>query len=379
MTELGIYIHIPFCKRKCYYCDFISFENKQNLIEEYINSLKSEIYKCDLEKEKYIVKTIYIGGGTPSYIDSKYITSILKILKEKFTILNETEITIEVNPGTVTKEKLYNYINAGINRISIGLQSTNDNLLKLIGRIHNYKDFLNTYNLAKKVGFNNINVDLMIGLPTQNLQDIEKDLNNIISLKPQHISCYSLILEEETKLEEKIKNKELYLPQEELERKMYWKVKKTLEENGYKHYEISNFAKKGYESKHNVSCWNQEEYIGFGLASHSYINDKRFSNTENLEEYISEINNNVNPQIKTVHEIQNKESKMKEYMLLGLRKIDGVEISKFKNNFLENPIYKYREELNKLEEKSLIEIDGDYIKLTHDGIDFANEVWQEFV
>lgn len=312
--------------------------------------------------------------GTPSFIESKYIVSILNLLKQKFNISKNTEITIEINPGTVDKQKLQDYYNSGINRISIGLQSTNSQLLKLVGRIHSYKQFLESYNLAQQVGFKNINVDLMIGLPVQTMQDVEKDIERICSLNPEHISVYSLIVEEGTRIEERIKNGELYLPSEELERKMYWKVKNILEEKGYKHYEISNFAKTGFESKHNLACWNQEEYIGFGLAAHSYIDGKRYSNTIDFEEYFDYPENS-----KIMHEEQTKEDKMKEFMLLGLRKIEGVKISEFKNKFVENPIYKYREELNKLVTEDLIEIDIDSIKLTNKGIDLANLVWKEFV
>ena len=379
MKNIGLYIHIPFCKRKCHYCDFISFSNKTDFIEQYINSLKKEIKEYKINKEEYEVKTIYFGGGTPSFIDSSYIMEIIKTLREKFNISKNAEITIEINPGTVDEQKLKDYYNAGINRISFGLQSTKSELLKLVGRIHSYNSFLDAYNLARKVGFKNINVDLMIGLPVQTIQDIEKDLERIINLKPEHISVYSLIVEEGTIIEDKIKNKELYLPSEELERKMYWKVKEELEKNEYIHYEISNFAKKGFESKHNLSCWNQEEYIGFGLAAHSYINNTRYSNTENLENYIVGVGYHIDSQIKTTHEIQNKDDKMKEYMLLGLRKIEGVKISEFKNKFVDNPIYLYRESLSKLVTQELIEIDIDNIKLTNKGIDLANLVWEEFV
>ena len=231
MKDLGIYIHIPFCKRKCHYCDFISFSGKQKLIEKYINSLKQEINKCKINKEEYLVETIYFGGGTPSFIESKYIIDILEVIKNKFKVLKNAEITIEVNPGTVDEQKLQNYYNAGINRISFGLQSTNSQLLKLVGRIHSYSNFLEAYNLAKNIGFKNINVDLMIGLPVQTLKDVEQDLERIIKLNPEHISVYSLIVEEGTKIEQKIKDKELYLPSEETERKMYWKVKQELEES----------------------------------------------------------------------------------------------------------------------------------------------------
>ncbi len=363
--EIGLYIHIPFCKQKCYYCDFISFANRDSFIEEYIDRLKKEIKEYDLDKFK--ISTIYIGGGTPSYIDSKYIVDILS------TIGNVAEeITIEINPGTVTREKLQDYFNSGINRLSIGLQSTCNNLLNEIGRIHDFKQFLDTYELAREVGFKNINVDLMIGLPNQTMQDVENSLKEVIKLKPEHISVYSLILEEGTKLEEMINSKKLVQLDEELEREMYWKVKDTLEKSGYKHYEISNFSKEGYESKHNTDCWNQKEYIGLGLAAHSYLNKNRYSNTESLLKYIE---NNE----KIIHETQDKDSEMKEYMLLGLRKISGVNIQDFKNKFIENPIYIYRDELNRLVKNKLIEIDTNYIKLTKKGIDLANLVWEEFV
>lgn len=374
MKELGIYVHIPFCKRKCAYCDFISFSGKARLIKKYVEALKREINKCKIGKEDYMVKTIYFGGGTPSFIESKYIVEILEAIKEKFNISKNAEITIEINPGTVTEEKLKDYYEVGINRISFGLQSTNSQLLKLVGRIHSYSSFLEGYNLARKTGFKNINVDLMIGLPVQTLKDVQKDLSRIIELNPEHVSVYSLIVEEGTRIEEKIKNKELYLPSEKLERKMYWEVKKKLEEAGYIHYEISNFAKAGYESKHNLSCWNQEEYLGFGLAAHSYFNNVRYSNTDDFEEYFDWPENS-----KIIHERQTDEDRQKEFMLLGLRKIEGVAISDFKNKFIENPIYLYRETLNKLVTQGLIEVDIDSIKLTNRGIDLANLVWEEFV
>ena len=374
MKESGIYVHIPFCKRKCAYCDFISFSGKARLIEKYVEALKREINKCKIGKEDYMVKTIYFGGGTPSFIESKYIVEILEAIKEKFNISKNAEITIEINPGTVTEEKLKDYYEVGINRISFGLQSTNSQLLKLVGRIHSYSSFLEGYNLARKTGFKNITVDLMIGLPVQTLKDVQKDLSRIIELNPEHVSVYSLIVEEGTRIEEKIKNKELYLPSEKLERKMYWEVKKKLEEAGYIHYEISNFAKAGYESKHNLSCWNQEEYLGFGLAAHSYFNNVRYSNTDDFEEYFDWPENS-----KIIHERQTDEDKQKEFMLLGLRKIEGVAISDFKNKFIENPIYLYRETLNKLVTQGLIEVDIDSIKLTNRGIDLANLVWEEFV
>ena len=370
MKEIGVYIHIPFCIKKCDYCDFISYCDKESLVEEYIEKLKEEI-NIELNNKEYKIKTIYIGGGTPSSVDSKFIIEILNVIKEKNNI-EDIEITIEVNPGTVTKEKLLDYKLEGINRLSIGLQETSNELLKEIGRIHTYEEFLETYNLARQVGFENINVDLMIGLPNQSIANIKDSLNKITNLNPEHISVYSLILEEGTKLYKKYENNEIDLLDEELERNMYWYVKNTLENNGYIHYEISNFAKKGYESKHNISCWKQEEYIGFGLAAHSYIYGVRYSNTESVEEYIENFD-------KIVHEKQTIEDMQKEYMLLGLRKINGISVQEFKNKFGDNPIFLFRNELSKLVEEDLLEVDGDVINLTNKGLDLANVVWGEFV
>ena len=384
--EIGIYIHIPFCKQKCFYCDFVSFSNKEGYIEKYVETVKREIDSYDLSN--YNITTIYIGGGTPSRIPSEKVQEILEEIKQKIsenqTKWEDIEITIELNPGTVDEEKIKKYKDIGINRLSIGLQSTNNELLKEIGRIHTFEDFKNTYDLVKKVGFENINVDLMIGLPNQTISDVKDSLNEIIKLNPTHISVYSLIVEENTKMEQLINNKELQLLDEELERQMYWYVKNTLELNGYNHYEISNFAKKGKESKHNLNCWEQKEYIGLGLAAYSYLNGVRYGNTNNIEKYIN-VQDFLNRSeleesgIRIVDEVQSLEDKRKEYMLLGLRKIDGVSIQKFKEKFVENPIFLFREELEKLVNEKLIIIDGDFIRLTNKGLDLANIVWEEFV
>ena len=379
IEKIGAYIHIPFCKQKCYYCDFLSFANKKEYEEKYVESLIKEIEVFKEKNNDVEFDTIYIGGGTPSYIDSKNIARILQTLISDNNISNVDEITIEVNPGTFLKEKMLEYKQIGINRMSIGLQSTNNNLLKEIGRIHNFEDFLETYQTARKIGFQNINVDLMLGLPNQTFDDIKDEIEHIIKLEPNHISVYSLILEENTKLEQFVLQGKMKLPDEELERHMYWYVKNKLELYGYKHYEISNFAKKGYESKHNLNCWNQKQYRGFGLGAHSYINNKRFSNTENIDLYINNINkenfeNNIN-----IHEIQNIEMQEKEYMLLGLRKIDGINIQEFENKFGMNPIFLFKNELNKLSNEGLIKVDGNKIMLTNKGIDLANIVWEEFI
>ena len=375
MKKIGIYIHIPFCIKKCEYCDFVSYCNKKEYVPQYINALKKEI-KDNINKE-YKITTIYIGGGTPSSIEENYIADIIETIKlnmnkENLKDFENIEVTIEVNPGTVNKEKLQVYKKIGINRLSIGLQETHNELLKSIGRIHTYEEFIKTYKLARKIGFNNINVDLMIALPNQTIQDIKENLEKITKLNPEHISVYSLILEEGTPFYNKYNENKIKLPDEELERNMYWYVKNTLENNGYMHYEISNFSKKGFESKHNMNCWNQEEYLGFGVAAHSYNNRIRYSNTNSIEEYIKGSN-------KIIHEEQTLEDMQKEYMLLGLRKIEGINIQKFKNKFAQNPIFIFKEQLNKLVNEELIIVDGNEIKLTNKGLDLANIVWEEFV
>lgn len=389
--ELGIYIHIPYCKQKCYYCDFISYTNS-SLVEKYVKALIQELEKYDLNT--FNVTTIYIGGGTPSYIKSEYIVKILNFIKQKLlksnnqTKFEDIEITLEANPGTVDRKKLEDYRNCGINRLSIGLQTTNNVLLKKIGRIHTYEEFLETYKLATNIGFKNINVDLMLGLPNQTINDLKNSLNDIIKLNPNHISVYSLIIEEETKINDMLTKGELELPNEEIERQMYWYVKNKLELNGYNHYEISNFAKKGQESRHNINCWKQKEYIGIGVAGHSYLDGIRYSNCLKVEDYIENMDNLKNPLIEIknteskiyeIEEIQSLEDKKKEFMLLGLRVIDGVCISEFKEKYVDNPIFVYRKELERLVNENLIVIDGNNIRLTNKGLDFANLVWEEFI
>ena len=381
MKKVGIYIHIPFCKQKCKYCDFTSFPCMEEKFDDYFNCLSKEICeKADeLLQEELEIDTIYIGGGTPSIVPAEYIENLIKLIFNKFNVDEDAEITIEANPGTVDSIKLKKYLNAGINRLSIGLQSTNDKLLNMLGRIHTYHEFEDVYEAARKIGFNSINVDLMIGLPKQSLKDVEDALEKIIEKSPEHISVYSLIVEEGTKMFDLIESGELDLPSEEMEREMYWKVKKVLQDNGYEHYEISNFAKRGFESKHNSNCWKQHSYLGFGVAAHSYYDGIRYSNIADIKKYIENLKSGDSVYNIIFHEKQSQEQMMKEYMLLGLRKINGVRIIEFKEKFVDNPIYVFRKELNKLVEEELLEISEDRIFLTDKGLDLANIVWMEFV
>lgn len=403
--ELGIYIHIPFCIKKCDYCDFISYPNCYQMQDKYIESLLEEIEENKELLQKNFVSTIYIGGGTPSSIKPELIKKILdkiyNIIGYKVNMNSSIEITMEVNPGTTTKNNLQLYKNYGINRLSIGLQSTNDRILKEIGRIHNYSQFVDTYKWAVEAGFENINVDLMLGLPNQSIEDLKDSLNKITGLEPmpKHISVYSLIVEEGTKIEQNINSGKLKLPDDEEERMQYHYTKNYLELNGYKHYEISNFAKTGFESKHNVNCWEQKQYVGFGVAAHSYVDGVRYSNTNDLHEYlkITEMKNKNDKEIKNlenkdnnmikqpfkskqiIEEVQDKTEMEKEFMMLGFRMLDGVKISKFKEKFGENPLYLFRNEIKKLVEEELIEVDLDNIKLTSKGLDLANLVFEEFI
>lgn len=358
-----IYVHIPFCKQKCLYCDFNSFQNKEYLIEEYMEALYKECAKFSFDEK---IKTIYIGGGTPSFIDSKHIIKLLRQLPKA------DEITIEMNPCTVTYEKLMDYKKAGVNRISIGLQTTNDEILKVIGRVHTYEEFKNAYDLVKKAGFENINVDLMFGLPHQTLEDIKKSLEYLIQIKPTHISCYSLIVH---------KNIFKNLPSDELEREMYYLTKKLLKDAGYSQYEISNFAQKGYESKHNLAYWNQEEYIGLGAGASSYYKGERYTNELNIEQYISKINGSK--EIRNIEEVENNDSKLREYIILRLRLMEGICIEETEKKFNVNIREKFKKEIEKLQYFELICLENvknkTYMKLTDKGMDLANQVWKEFI
>lgn len=397
--ELGIYVHIPFCIRKCAYCDFISYPNKLEMQEEYVKKLLEEIDNAKQIINNCNVTTVYIGGGTPSAINSKLIKRILYKIRDVISTKQKAdnvatlegidqeikghlgndiqEVTIEVNPGTVTRQKLEDYFEAGVNRLSIGLQSTSDFLLKSIGRIHTYKDFLDTYNMAVDVGFKNISVDLMIGLPYQTITDIKESIEKItnLSLRPQHISVYSLIVEENTPMERLLNEGKIVLPTDEEERNQYSYVKNTLEQKGYKHYEISNFCLPGKQAIHNTNCWDQKEYLGFGVAAHSYFDRKRFSNTNSLQQYLSESFESF----RTIDEVQSLEDQQKEFMLLGLRKLDGVDISAFKAKFAQNPLFLFRKEIQKLVDDGLLVVDLNQIRLTRRGLDLANMVWEQFV
>lgn len=378
MKEIGIYVHIPFCKSKCLYCDFTSYTDKNTEIRRYVDCLKREInYRS---KDEYLVKTIFFGGGTPSIIDGKYIVEILSEINNAYIVDKNAEITIEINPGTIDKHKLEKYKEAGINRISIGLQSSKKELLKEIGRIHTYEDFENTVELAKEVGFTNINVDLMIGIPNQTIYDVEDTLDKVLALDLTHISVYSLIYEDGTLMTKMVDEGKLLEVDEEIERYMYWYAKRRLEDNGFIHYEISNFAKPSYRCKHNLDCWNQKEYLGFGVAAASYIDNFRIKNTDSLEKYISNINSDKYYKNLIIEEKQDIDEQMKEFVILRLRMTEGFKASDFTAKFNKDVYKVFESQMDKLLSDGLIIAEEfGYLKLTKKGLDLANIVWGEFI
>lgn len=375
--NIGLYIHIPFCRAKCHYCDFNSYAGMDEYVEPYFKALKREI---DLygEKLKYsTVNTVYIGGGTPTSMDSHYINEIIDVCRGVFYIQKEAEVSIEANPGTLSLEKLSDYKAAGINRLSIGLQAWQDSLLKSLGRIHRVDAFLENFKLARKAGFENINVDLIFGLPGQSVSQWNFTLDNIIQLNPEHVSCYGLKIEEGTLFGERYEAGRLTPADDELDRKMYYHAIKSLGGSGYKHYEISNFARPGFESRHNLIYWNAGRYIGLGAGAHSYFDGKRFSNTDRPEDYICSLSENKIPS-KDIQIIDTEES-IKEFIILGLRLTDGLNINTFLKRYGQDIFKLFGKQLDSLFEKGLLEHKGEIIKLTPLGLDLANQVFLEFI
>ncbi|PVE17961.1 oxygen-independent coproporphyrinogen III oxidase [Clostridium perfringens] len=376
MDKISLYIHIPFCAQKCLYCDFPSFARKDHLRKAYIEALNKEIISLREKHNNLEINTIFIGGGTPSVLEPDELECLLKEVA-KLNMAKDIEYSMECNPGNLTEEKLEVMKKYGVNRISMGLQAKHDNLLKGLGRIHNYKTFKENFLLAKKVGFNNINVDLMFGLPNQRLNEWEETLREIISLEPAHISAYSLIIEEGTAFYNLYENDKLKLPTEEEERKMYHLAKKILEENGFNQYEISNYAKEGKECRHNLAYWNMDNWIGVGSAAASYINGKRIKNISSVEEYI----NSINEKGEAVEEIINnsKNDNMEEFMFMGLRKINGIDENEFKNRFSMNINDVYGEILNKYIDEGLLIRESGRIFLSEKGIEISNVIMADFL
>ena len=409
MNNLELYIHMPFCVKKCEYCDFLSFPADTNTQIKYVHALLNEIRFYGEKMRGFRVSTIYIGGGTPSWLEPELVTAVMDQIYKSFQVYEDAEISIECNPGTVTAAKLQAYRRAGINRLSIGLQSTNNTELKTLGRIHTYEQFLKTYELARNEGFTNINVDLMSGLPRQSAESFADTLQRVIRLKPEHISAYSLIIEKGTPFYEKYKfdmvrqeagMKTEELPTEDDTYKMLKLTQRVLAKAGYERYEISNYAKPGYACRHNVGYWTRENYLGLGLGAASLIDNVRYSNTRELYEYI-EICRELTflpPEVFAPEEgmdapergwfgsnlhteaaVVNRKAQMEEFMFLGLRMPEGISRNEFETNFGMPIEAAYVQVLPDLQAQKLIEKREGRVYLTDRGMDVANYVMAQFL
>ena len=375
--DLSIYIHIPFCYSKCYYCDFNSSTKDNENIERYIKYLKSEIDLYSETLKSHRLKTIFFGGGTPSFIDEKYIEEVLLHIYSKIDMSQLIEVTIESNPKTLSKEKLNTYKRAGVNRISLGVQTLDDKLLKAIGRSHTSEDFYKTHDLLKEVGFKNINVDIMFNLPGQKKSDLIDTLKKMVDLDVEHISLYSLSIEEGTPFYEMEERGEIELSSEDSERAMYHESIEYLKSKGYPQYEVSNFSKKGFECLHNLVYWRLKPYIGLGLSAHSNINNKRYGNVSSFDSYFKCIDNKCLPIDSETREDIDKDMEMYEYIMLGLRLNTGIKKSEFKDRFNIDVEEAFRGELEKFKKDGLILEDKDTLVLTDKGLDVCNLIFVE--
>ena len=438
MKSISIYIHIPFCVKKCQYCDFLSAPADSRAQEVYLRALKQEIREHAVRYREYEVQTVFIGGGTPTAVPCENLCEVLKTVFSFYRMNPHAEISMEANPGTVTKEALLSYRKAGINRISIGLQSADDVELKLLGRIHTYRDFQQTYRWAQEAGFTNINLDIMSALPGQSVENYKKTLETVLSLKPQHISAYSLIVEEGTPFYEKYGQeseklqatgeKQPDLPSEEEEREMYALTEKLLAAAGYHRYEISNYALPGRECRHNLVYWKRGNYVGFGLGAASMVENVRFENIREMQEYLAEYagmpdaepvfaevaqgdaqvlpneqefslredTHSENEQELSLREDTHSENEqelsirenvhllslqeqMEETMFLGLRLTEGVSKTEFHRQFGVSMEQIYGEVIRKNTAKGLLIDEAGYIRLTREGMDLSNYVMAQFL
>lgn len=385
---LSLYLHFPFCVRKCRYCDFLSFSASETARDAYLKRLLEEIVLRGPYYKDYEVKTIFIGGGTPSLMNGRQMAALMAAISQYFQINPQAEITVECNPGTVDRDKLFDYRRAGINRISFGLQSTNDTELQYLGRIHTMEQFLENYHVARKAGFSNINIDLMSALPGQTVASYLKSLRQIISLSPEHISSYSLIIEEGTpfgqiygELPEEYcdgpdaaKRTVLPLPDEDSEREMYHRTKEELGSNGYGQYEVSNYARTGFECRHNLTYWYRGDYLGLGLGAASMVDNTRFSNTRDLQKYMTQF-------AYEEKECLDIQAQMEETMFLGLRCIKGISLNEFSERFGQDVMAIYGEVIDKYCRQGMMcmDIDKDRLYLTDQGRDVSNWILADFL
>ena len=368
MRPLEIYIHIPFCISKCKYCDFKSAPSCPKERSDYVESLCEKIRSYGEFAKAYRVVSIFVGGGTPSILDADQMRDIFGSVHETFELSEGMEITVEMNPGTVTMDKLTAYRECGVNRLSIGLQSVNNHELKALGRIHTYEEFFQTYQMAREAGFKNINIDLISAIPHQTVESWRETLKKVVDLEPEHISAYSLIIEEGTPFYERYGEgmHDDELPSEEDERQMYHDTRAILASYGYERYEISNYAKPGYECRHNIGYWERCEYLGIGVGAASLIGNERWSQGDFLEE---------KPEVEKL----TRENEMEEFMFLGLRKIQGVSKQKFFEVFKVTMDEIYGDVIETMKAKGLLEEVGDNVWLTEEGLDVSNYVMSEFL
>lgn len=371
--EFGVYVHIPFCVRKCNYCDFLSGPASDMVRRQYVQALTEEIRRTE-ERMSGTVKSIFFGGGTPSMLESEQMQMILDAIRASFVISPQAEISMEVNPGALQPETLEGYHRAGINRLSMGLQSAHNAELRTLGRIHTYEQFVENYYLARQAGFTNINVDLMLAIPGQTKESLQQSLERVIALRPEHLSVYSLILEEGTPFYER--QDTLSLPEEETEREMYWLTDRYLAVNGYQGYEISNYALPGKECRHNLIYWSDEDYIGFGIGAASYWEGGRYQNTEDIGAYLKD---SRQQQIRRLIQAPDEQKHLEEYLFLGLRKRAGIELAELNRRF-NRPLERlYAKEMKSLTEQGLLQIENGFLRLTERGIDVSNWVFSQWI
>ncbi|MCM3091402.1 MULTISPECIES: radical SAM family heme chaperone HemW [unclassified Cytobacillus] len=371
------YIHIPFCEHICHYCDFNKVYLKNQPVGEYLNSIDKEMDLALRETPASRLDSIFVGGGTPTALNEKQLDQLCSIIKRQLPYDQFTEYTFEANPGDLSKEKLQILHDAGVNRLSFGVQTFNDELLKRIGRSHRTKDVFQSIDAAKQVGFDNISIDLIYSLPGQTLQDFKDTLQTSFTLDIDHYSGYSLIIEPKTVFYNLMRRGKLPVPGEDVEAEMYDLLMEQMDKHGFAQYEISNFAKPGYESRHNITYWDNESYFGFGAGAHGYVDGNRRSNHGPLKKYMEPIENGQLP-ILEEHKVP-QEEQMEEEMFLGLRKTEGVSISRFKKKFGKNPLEHFEVQIKQHSEKELIIVGEEYIKLTRQGRFLGNEVFQSFI
>lgn len=377
MNEIGLYIHIPFCMKKCRYCDFTSFAGAGEFFDPYTKALVNEIEKKSSWVRGYEIKSIFVGGGTPVILKRKQIADIFSAVFKNYNVSDDCEITVEANPGVLTKELLKEFRSIGVNRLSIGVQAWQKNLLELMGRIHTNVDARKAVDMAQMADIENINADLIFGIPYQKVSDWEESLLKTIDMGVKHISAYSLIFEEGTPFTEALERGELKAVSEKDDRRMYYLADEILGDFGFKKYEISNYGKEGFFSRHNITYWECREYLGFGLAAHSYFDGRRFSNTEILSSYIK--NEGIPSLVESFSERLSKKVKMSEFMFMGLRMTKGISKAEFARRFSENLEDVFGSKIEEFTDKKLLEKTKEGFRLTRRGIDVSNVVFEGFL